>query len=151
MPPLRRIVETGQNGYGVTGSNRKSMNLQEVDQQFRVVVAEPERANLLVLMLASMLERRLAEPEHAARARKMRGSIVMQAGGMVACLEFGGDQVTIHRARPSKRPTAEIRGPLLVLLDAALGQRQFEHVLSGRLKVRGSLLVLLRLLSLLRV
>ena len=117
---------------------------------YRAEVEAPERMHLLGLMLASMLTRRLQDPHAAAAARKLAKPVVIESGEMIAALHFEAQRVLVRRDRPTERTAARIRGALMVLLDVALGRRRIRHVLSGRLRLQGSPLALLRLLTLLR-
>jgi len=113
-------------------------------------VEAPERMHLLGLMLASMLARQLRDPALAAGARKIKRPVVIESSGMFAALCFDDHRVVVRRDPPGERIAARIQGALMVLLDVALGRHRIRHVLSGRLRVRGSPLALLRLLALLR-
>lgn len=114
-----------------------------------VVVVEPERMNVLGLMLANLLERRLTNPDVARHVRALRGDVLLDAGGMQASLRFGPDRVFVTRGVP-RRARAEIRGTLTAFFDAALGRHRARNVLAGRLGFRGNPLVLWHLLELLR-
>lgn len=116
----------------------------------RVEVADPERMHLLGLMLASVLSRRLEDARAAANARKIKKPVVIIAGEMVVSLHFEEGRVAVRREPPAERVGARIEGTLMALLDVALGQKRLRHVLLGRIRVRGSPLVLLRMLALLR-
>ena len=117
----------------------------------KVTVVEPERMNLLGLMLRSVIERRLASQQTARLTRFLRGDVVIDASGMQVTLRFGGDKVVITREPPTARPVAEIRGTLVGMLDAALQRNRVQHFLRGELKPRGRPLQLLSLLLLLGV
>ena len=114
-----------------------------------VTVIEPERMNLLGLMLRSVIERRLASKHVARLTRFLRGDIVINASGMQVTLRFGGDKVVITREQPAGKPAAEIRGSLVGMLDAALQRNRVHHFLRGELKPRGKPLQLVSLLLLL--
>jgi hypothetical protein len=115
-----------------------------------VTIADPERMSMLGLMLASLLERRLAGRVPARLARFLRGTIVVNASGMQVTLSFDGSGVEVSREPPPGRPTAEIKGSLAGMLDAALGRDRVRHFLSGDLRVRGRPDCLVGLLLLLR-
>jgi hypothetical protein len=107
----------------------------------RVEVIDPERMNLLGLLLASILEQRLADPPCAAHAQRLRGEVLVDANGMRVALCFDSRCVRIERRR-AERPIARIEGSLTSLLDAALGRRRFEHALRRELHARGRPLAL---------
>jgi hypothetical protein len=115
----------------------------------KVTVVEPERMNLLGLMLRSVIERRLASPFTARATRFLRGDVVIDASGMRVTLRFGGDKVVITREPPAGKPVVEIRGTLVGLLDAALQRNRVRHFLRRELEPRGRPLQLLSLLLLL--
>lgn len=114
-----------------------------------VIVEDAERANVLELMLASLLRRRLASPAARTHARAIAGPVEIRAGDMHARLLFSGDDVLISR-RHEDHAEARVRGSLSAILDAALGRRRIAHVLRGGLRVAGSPRVLWHLLALLR-
>jgi ubiquinone biosynthesis protein UbiJ len=114
-----------------------------------VIVEDSERANLLELMLASLLERRLVTRSARAHARAIAGPVEIRAGDMHARLLFDADDVLISR-RHDAHAEARIRGSLAAIIDAALGRRRVAHVVAGDLRVTGSPRVLWHLLALLR-
>jgi hypothetical protein len=118
-------------------------------QQPRITVDEPERMNLLGLMLSSMLERRLTRPDAAKHAGRLDGDVVVDADGMWVTLHFEGGRVLISR-QPAKRRIARLSGSLSVLLEAAFGRGRVKNFLCGRLRVGGSPTALWRMLVLVR-
>ena len=114
-----------------------------------VMVEDAERANLLELMLASLLHRRLASPSARAHANAIAGPVEIKAGAMHATLLFSAGDVSITRNH-ADYAHARVRGSLAAVLDAALGRRRFSHVLHRDLRVTGSPRVLWHLLALLR-
>jgi ubiquinone biosynthesis protein UbiJ len=113
-----------------------------------VRIHAPETMNLLGLMLKGVLERRLAAASPG--VRRLRGDVRVVASGMAVTLRFADGGVEVTRAAPAGRPLATLEGTLTALCDAALGRRLVRAWLSGALRVRGRILALLRLLSLLR-
>jgi hypothetical protein len=114
-----------------------------------VTVIEPDRMNVLGLMLASVLERRLDSERGARTLRKLCGTVVIDSNGMRVALVFDRRSVAIRRSAPAGRVRAQIRGTLMALLDAALGRRLVHHLLTGRLRARGGPFVLWHVLRLL--
>jgi len=114
-----------------------------------VIVEDSERANILELMLASLLRRKLASRGARAHARAIAGPVEIRAGEMQATLTFSADDVSISRHH-GEYAEARVRGSLAAIVDAALGWRSLSHVLHGRLHVEGSPRVLWHLLALLR-
>jgi hypothetical protein len=111
-----------------------------------VAVAQPERMNLLGLLLRGLLERRL----RAGRPPSLTGDVLVDAGGMRVTIRFSGGSVEITRDPPAARPIAQIRGTLRAFLDLAVGRGWLRSVLAGRIRPRGNPLALLRLLRLFR-
>jgi ABC-2 type transport system ATP-binding protein len=104
------------------------------------------------LNIASMeiLEPNLEKPEVGRRAARLAAEVAVQAGEMKVTLAFQAGAVQVRRGR-SARPRASVQGSLAALTDLALGGGLVGPVLSGRLRPRGSLLLLLRLRKLLQV
>lgn len=113
-----------------------------------VTIEDPPRMNLLGLMLAHILERNLAHPRLKQRAARLSGEVAVQAGQMAVTLSFERGAVTVRRGAV-ERPRAAVRGSMADLLGLALGGGMVGPWLAGRLKTRGSLLLLLRLKPLL--
>jgi hypothetical protein len=116
----------------------------------RVTIDEPARMSLLGLIIGNVLERNLDKPELLRRAERVRGDVVVQAGEMVVTLVFAGGPVTVRRGRV-ERPRASVQGSLGAFTDLATGGGMIGPVLRGRLKPRGSWLMLLKLRKLLQV
>jgi hypothetical protein len=114
-----------------------------------VRLEDPERMNLLGLLLRSILERRLAEPAARRRAARLRGEVAVRGGRMRVTLRFEPTGIVITRAA-SARPRARVEGTLAGLLAVALGRGLVRPLLTRALAPRGNLLFLLRLLPLLR-
>ena len=115
-----------------------------------VTIDDPARMNLLGLILGSVLDRNLGRPELAKRAAKLSAEVAVQAGEMAVPLVFRGGEVLVRRGA-SERPRAAVQGSLGALTKLALGGGLVGPVLRGRLKPRGSLLLLLKLRKLLQV
>lgn len=117
-----------------------------------VTIEQAPRMNLLGLMLGQLLERNLARPELAARAAKIAGSVAVQVGEMGVTLGFDQGRVTVTRGA-REGATARVSGAMPDLLALALGGPGGGLLglwLSGRLRTRGSLLLLLKLKPLLQ-
>lgn len=115
-----------------------------------VNVCEPERMNLLGLLLASLLRRRLADRRVRRHVRRLRATVVVEAGGMGVTLVFDDGEVSITRD-PVDDADAVVRGSLTGLLDAALGRNRVRRVLRGELRAHGSPMVLWQVMTLLRI
>ncbi|MBI5501099.1 MAG: SCP2 sterol-binding domain-containing protein [Deltaproteobacteria bacterium] len=116
---------------------------------YRVTLVEPERLSLAAHMVAGLLRRNLVDARCAARAARVRGAVVVDAGGMKLCLEFGASEVRV-RGGEADHPRARIAAPLDALLGVALGRGVVGAFLRGRVKARGNPLVLWRLLGLMK-
>jgi len=116
----------------------------------RVEIVDPDRMSLAGLMVGSLLGRNLADERLAARARRMRGPVAVDAGGMRLVLEFGGDTVRVRRGE-CERPRVTVTATLDALLDVALGGGAVGAFLGRRVRFRGNPFVALRMLPLLRV
>jgi hypothetical protein len=115
----------------------------------RVVLIDPERMNLLGLMLLGLLDRRLQDPNAVRHARALDGEVVVEASGMVVTLRFGSDSIEITRAT-SSHPCATVRGTLMALLHAALGRDRVRNFLRAELRAQGRPMALWHVLSLVR-
>jgi hypothetical protein len=131
------------------GTSVASSPVMSASGELPVVMDDPERANLLELMLQSVLRRRLTDPRTIAHARALAGSVVVEAGEMRARLVFGSGQITITRG-DDRGGAARVRGTLPAVIAAALGQQRVANVLRGRLRVNGHPRVLWHLLRLLQ-
>ena len=116
-----------------------------------VTIDDPPRMNLLGLILANIMERNLAnDPDVKRRFEKLAADVVVRAGEMVVTLKFGEGGVRVKRGMEGKA-RAQVSGSLDALVRMALGGGMVGPVIAGRLKPKGSLLLLLRLRRLLRV
>jgi hypothetical protein len=109
-----------------------------------VEVTQPERMNLLGLLLRGLLERRLLD---GARP-PLRGDVLVDAGGMRVTLRFAETSVEITRDPPAGRPIARITGTLRAFLELAVGRGWLRSLLARRIRPRGNPVTLLRLLRL---
>jgi len=117
----------------------------------RVTIDDPARMNLLGLILANIMERNMAgDPKVWRRFERLAADVVVRAGEMVVTLRFGEGSVLVKRGAEG-RARAQVSGSLDALVDMALGGGMVGPVLAGRLKPKGSLLLLLKLKRLLRV
>lgn len=112
------------------------------------LLAAPERASLLALLVADRLACALERPELASRAAALRGSVALRGGPMAVTLTFDGASIRIADGVESGA-RAVIRGDLGALLAVAATGQPLRLLLTGRLAVRGSLPLAARLLSLL--
>lgn len=115
-----------------------------------VAVEEPQRMNLLGLLLANVMERALEDPKAQRKCVPLKGGVQVRAGRMEVRLKFNEGRVEVLRGSDD-RPRASVSGDLTTLADVTLGGGVVRHYLRRRLKVGGNLYFLLKTLPLLRV
>ena len=121
-----------------------------VDQQRVVVrVEEPERMNLMGLLMRGLLESTVGTLRGSAIARKLRGEVRVMAGTMGVTLCFSEHEVVLKEIG-SGRPRATVSGEMKPLLEIVSGCGLIVPVLTRKVKVSGNLLLLLRMLPLIR-
>ena len=106
--------------------------------------------NLLGLILAGVIERNLQDEKALRKFERLDAEVVVEAGAMVATLRFQRGRLVVVRGA-AERPRARVGGSLDALMSLSLGGGMVGPWLTGRLKTRGSLLLLLRLRRLLQV
>lgn len=115
----------------------------------RVVVEDPAHMNLLGLLMRGLLSESLRDDARYAAAKSLRGDVAVRAGTMAVTLRFGDGRLTIVRgASPSAR--ASVAGTMTALLGVVLRQGMVRAFFSGKLRIGGNPLVLLRILPLIR-
>lgn len=114
-----------------------------------VSIEDPARMNLLGLILGSIIERNMADEDLSRRYEKLVADVVVRAGEMTVALRFDRGRVVITR-RPVDRPRAQVGGSLASLMKLSLGGGMVGPWLAGRLKTKGSLLLLLKIRGLLQ-
>lgn len=105
--------------------------------------------NLLGLFVRDLMERNLARPPAAARARRLRGRVALKAGRMAVTLCFHNGEVALERGA-DERANAAVEGSLAAFLRLGLGQNPLRAVLTRQVKVRGNLWLLAQTMGLLR-
>ena len=115
----------------------------------RVIIDDPPSMSLLGLLLGNIIERQATRPETQRRLEKLKGALVVEAGTMTITMQFADGKVTILRGA-ADRARARVRGSMDALLNISLGKGMVGPWLSGRIKTKGSLLMLLRVLPLMR-
>lgn len=114
-----------------------------------VHVEAPERMNLMGLLMRGLLEAALRNDRVRRRARRLRGDVRIAAGTMSVTLRFTKERISLLAdvATPAR---ATVRGGMKPLLELVAGEGLVRPVLSGKVRVRGNLLLLLRMLPLIR-
>ncbi len=105
--------------------------------------------SLLGLLLGNIIERQADQPDIIKRLNKLRGALVVEAGTMTITMQFADGKVTILRGA-AEGARARVRGSMEALLNISLGMGMVGPWLAGRIKTKGSLLMLLRVLPLMR-
>jgi hypothetical protein len=114
----------------------------------RVTLDQPERQNLLGLLMKDLIAANLAGG-NAGRLRGAEGDVRVQAGDMVVTLRLGGGAVTIL-AGPSERPRARVKGDMAAFLAVASGGGLVGPLIRGEIGFGGNPFLLLKLLPLIK-
>lgn len=125
------------------------MDVRSVNRDERVVVEEPEAANLLCLMMRDLLARNLADESIYERVRDMEGDVHVQAGDMVVTMRFGEGKLRIISGKVEK-PGARVVGSMGALLSVVTGGGMVGPLLSGAIRIGGNPFLLLKVLPLIR-
>jgi hypothetical protein len=148
---ISTLAADGGGRPAVRGLVRRLLRIVEMRSAgMRVEVREPEQMNLLGLILASVLRRRLEDERARRHAARIAGDVVVDAAGMRVTLQFARDAVEVVRGA-SDGAVVVLRGSLTGLIDAALRRRRLQHVVRGELSVHGKPRAIMHLLGLLRV
>jgi hypothetical protein len=125
------------------------MDVNALVKRGRVVIDSPETMNLLGLLMSALLETNLADDPAFARARSIDGDVLVRAGQMAVTLRMGDGGLTIIRgdAGGSK---ARVSGTMPALLGVVAEGRMVWPFLTGKIRIGGNPLVLLRMLPLIR-
>ncbi|MCC6525339.1 MAG: SCP2 sterol-binding domain-containing protein [Polyangiaceae bacterium] len=113
-----------------------------------VILHEPERMNLLGLLMRGLLAANLEDPELRARALRLRAGIHVRAGDMHVTLRFAEDGV--HITAGAEASNARVSGDMKALLGVVTGAGMIGPVLRGRVRIGGNPFLLLRVLPLIR-
>lgn len=111
-----------------------------------VKVHEPERMNLLGLLMRGLLLANLEDPELRARALRLRAAIRVRAGDMQVMLRFSPDGVAI--ASDGGPASAGVSGDMKSLLGIVAGASVVWPLLTGRVRIGGNPFTLLYVLPL---
>lgn len=116
----------------------------------RVVVDQPEKTNLLALLLRNILAANMADEGKYSRVAKLEGDVQVQAGEMIVTLRFGEGRLTLVKG-PSESPRARVKGDMGPFLEIARGGGVVLPFLSGAVSIGGNPFLLLKLMPLLKV
>ncbi|NIR48659.1 SCP2 sterol-binding domain-containing protein [candidate division KSB1 bacterium] len=112
--------------------------------------SNPEQMNLLGYFLRDLLRTSLSDERRTTIARQLKGSILFNASGMRSTLVFQKDTIEVCSG-DGNGASSQITGDLESLLEVALNGNYLAHLVNGRIKVRGNLFKLLKLMKLLAV
>jgi len=113
-----------------------------------VRLRDPEKMNVLGLLMHGFLRNALSDERLAARARAMSGEVWLNAGLMWTTLVFDGQGIEIVRGKTQER-TAMVGGEMDVLLGVVTGAGMVGPFLAGKIKIGGNPFFLLRMLPIL--
>ncbi|MBI5528266.1 MAG: hypothetical protein HY897_18185 [Deltaproteobacteria bacterium] len=122
---------------------------QKAIERVRVVVDQPESMNLLGLLMKGLLAKNLSDDDLFYRARAAKTDVLVQAGEMKVTLRLGEGGITILRGDAGSAG-ASVAGDMKTLLGVVAEGKMVAPFLSGRLKIGGNPLVLLRMLPMIR-
>ena len=114
-----------------------------------VQLKEPDKMNLIGFFLLDLLSDNLKNGGCEETARRMTGAFLFEASGMQITLVFRNEGIEIHPGMTAKI-NAKITGEMNDLLDVVLGEGYLKLLLSGKIKIGGNILELLKLLKILR-
>ncbi len=112
-----------------------------------VVFHEPDRVNLLGYFLRDLLKTKVSTVDGREKAAKIKGTIRFVAGEMACTATFSTRQIEIS-SKQSLAFNAQIRGELSGLVDIALGASYVQYLLLNRVKIKGDISILFRVVSL---
>lgn len=115
-----------------------------------VVLDNSADMNLIGLILRGIIESNLENEALARKIEKLAGNVAVEAGGMKATLSFNKGELRIIRGSTPKA-RARISGGMMPFVDFALGRKRIRNIFKGKIKPRGNLFFLLKLLPLFKV
>jgi len=115
----------------------------------RLTTEPPEALHLLSLLVRDRLEASLATPEGQKRARKIKGTVGLGAGGMESRMRFDGQTVHLDQG-PIASASVRGTGTLAAFLAICQGKVGAAQLLRGHIRVGGNPLLLVKALPLLQ-
>jgi len=112
-----------------------------------VSITEPDKANLLCLMMANMLKDNVNKKVDELYTVKNKGNFCIVGTKMEVYLSISLGKIIISPKRPEKIDST-IKTNLNVLLDIASGRGFIKPFLTGKIKIKGNPFKLLALLKL---
>lgn len=112
--------------------------------------AQAEKMNLLGYFLRDILKNNLTSERREEVARSLSGGVLIRASGMEATLQFREDVIEIHQGE-TQPISSTVTGDLNALLEVAMGANYLGFLIKARIRVRGNLFQLIKLIKLLQV
>ena len=116
----------------------------------RLEIVEPERMNLLGLMMGDVVEANLKTPHGESLAAGLSGKLGVTAGRMKITLHFKRGDISMTRGHAPSL-TAAVRGSLDGLLQVSLGRGPLKAFFAGDVTFSGNPFFVLKVLPLVRV
>ena len=111
-----------------------------------LIMTDPESMNIMGLILKHLIEQNLKDASNAAAAQKMNCVIAMRGGKMGITITFRSGTITIERGTPT-RANSRISGSLNTFLQVAVTRNFISPLLSGKIRISGNPLPLLKLMA----
>ncbi len=113
-----------------------------------VRLREPEKMNLLGLLLQGFFRQALERPFLQRYVRRMSGNVCLRAGPLWATLQFDGQGIEIVRGRCAQCG-ATVQGEMHALLSLVTGEAVLTPFLRREVSIGGNPLMLAKMLPLL--
>jgi hypothetical protein len=115
----------------------------------KIEITDSGRANLLAYFLRDLLKTRISTKVAHDIASQLSSSIEFVAGKMTCVVEFTSEAIRISTEETAPA-TARVAGDLSTLLDVALGGNYLPHLISRKIRISGSIIVLIKIVKLFR-
>ena len=115
-----------------------------------VMVESPGTLNVLGLMLMQILDKAGNDPDKAQIVRSLRHSLLVKVSGMAVTVNFENGKVFIQNGI-RKQCDSEISGDMQAILKVGVGGNPAIPFLKRKIRVKGNLLDLFKIMNLLRI
>ncbi len=116
------------------------MTVMAPEPAMTVEVVDLDAMNLLGLMVASVLRRRVQESSFSPILRFAPGSVAIRTAGMGVTLRLSHERLLIERGF-DETAAARVEVDMKTLLDLSLGRVSVGKLMAGDLKLRGNVLL----------
>ena len=123
------------------------MSAQTYPSDERVIIEEPERMNLLGLLMGSLLSDNMANDAKYTFAEKIEGDLQVQAGRMIVTLRFDRGRLFVKKG-PSAKAQAWVRGTMSGMLNLVTATDLIRPFALRQVRFGGNIFLLLRVLPL---